>query len=264
MSSISEEEKQKIEANKMFDIAEKPLMEYMCYFYKKTPQELFDDHENVISDKFILLPLEKDSDFIALSIEVVDKDYVSNIPENIKQNDIVRNSIGFLYNAVACVSNMILTRNIKPDHIEEVEQNFLHFAFDDSDFSFHPVHIFWKRRKSLMTQDLLSKINNELLNMEPNLIDGDDNYKKVYDDLKNSYEVNKKALELFEHSEEEALAVEKEKTEEYKNMNKLGIIYEELKFHDLNDFYKNLIKTQYPYLDPESSVSSELEEVVVD
>lgn len=261
MTDVSEEIKQKMEANKMFDIAEKPVMEYMCYFYKKTPDLLFNDYENVVSDKLILLPLEEKSDFIGLSIELVDKDYMSNIPQDIKENEVIRSSIGFLYNAVACVSNALSMSNIKDEFKEEVEQNFLHFAFDDNDFSFHPVHIFWKRRKSIMTQDLISKISHKLASLEENL--EEEECKKMYDELKEFYEINKKNMELFQHSEEEAREVEKEKLEEYKNMNKLGIKYEKLKFNELNDFYKNLIKTQYPHLYPEDNPEDNLEEVVV-
>ncbi len=260
MSDMSEDEKRKMEANKMFDIAEKPLMEYMCYFYKKTPEELFNDYKDVISDSLIVFPLSNNSKFISFSIEMVDKDYKANVPDGILGHDTIKNTVGFLYNAISCVSNALSMSNIKDEYKEEVDKNFLHFAFDENDFSFHPVYIFWKKRKTIMTQDLLSKIEHTLSNLEQHL--DQEECKKQYDELKEYYEFSKKALDEYSYEEEEADRIESETNQQLKNLNKLGIKYVELSFDELDESYKNIIKQNYPHL-VTSKELEELEEVVV-
>lgn len=261
MSDLSEQEKSRMEANKMFDIAEKPMMEYMCYFYKKTPEELFSNYENVVSDNLIIFPLEVDSHFISLSIEMVDKDYISVIPENVKKNDTINNSIGFLYNAISCVTNAISLSNIKDEYKEEVDKNFIHFAFDEDDWSFRPVYVFWKRRKYMMTQDLLARISKTLEKLEQNL--DQEECRNQYDELKQYYEHNQKLFEEYHYDDKEAKQIELQKNEELKSMNKIGIKYTELKFEDLNEQYKNIIKEKYPHLYPKLEKIEELDEIIV-
>jgi hypothetical protein len=152
-------EQKAIEAHKMFDVAEKIIMMYMCKYFNKSPAELFVDPKPIENDDkpLILNPIHNDK-YLQLNLEIVDCDYVSNIPDDIKENEGLNYSLGFIYHSIITVFNEILSSNIKKDCVEDITQQSFNLEMDDNNITMFPVYIYPKRRGQLMLSQIKEDI----------------------------------------------------------------------------------------------------------
>lgn len=153
------------ESNRMFDTAEKIIMSYMCEHLAKTPQELFVDPSPMLSpDKpLILNPILSYSDkYLAFNLEIVEANYVSNIPEALMEDESINYTIGFIYHSITTVFNAIISKNIAESAKELIIQSSFHLEMDDNKLTLFPLYIFPKRRGQLMLLQMKDELEKTL------------------------------------------------------------------------------------------------------
>ena len=144
--SKSQETESKLKAFQIFNIAEKPVMEFLALFLDEPHETIFRDELPIASDPLILLPLAdyKPDTYIKFTIKPINladvsSESVSNdtsndsvrcgIINNIIKHQLVKNGIGFLWYCVKEVfasiiaSSMINNKPLQNITIELNEQN---------------------------------------------------------------------------------------------------------------------------------------------
>lgn len=168
-TSRANETPKNLVANKMFDLAEKCVMEYMLDALKSTPEALF-TNTDVLSNKtvpLILKPIETYSkNLISLTIKIVPFDYECNIPADLLNHDEINNMIGFIYHSISTVYNSVLSNNIKDESQQLLINTSTHLEMDDGALSMYPIYIYPVRRKELMFLQLRDEIEKTLSQLE--------------------------------------------------------------------------------------------------
>jgi hypothetical protein len=235
----TEETATKNVANRMFDLAEKCVMEYMCAHYKISPEMLFVD-PSALSGKTIPLlinPIKTYSDnIISLTIDIVPYGYVSNIPAVLKENETIVNMIGFIYHSINTVFNTIINTNIKESFTDEVFNASVHLEMDDNAIAMYPIYIFPERRRKLVFLQIRDDIDNTMNKLKASSID---NSIKITDFTK-QYEQLTADINDIKYDIECADKVEMQVNEDLKKNNRIGIIFKEIPIDTLNEYCNTL------------------------
>ncbi len=135
MESLTDDEKRQLEINKMFDISEKIVMEYICKLLEKKPNEIFKDSEvlNLSKEDLILFPsTEYDSNkYLSLGLEIVSHDHITVIPEQLKNNTYITESINFIAHSVYEVFRSIINYNLTEEGTKIAFEKSIHFELDE-------------------------------------------------------------------------------------------------------------------------------------
>jgi hypothetical protein len=172
-NNLSEEEKkryQKIEIDRMFDLAERSVMEYISLHLKLKPEELFIDYStlSIESKPIIIQPTNENGTYLSFSLKIVPYDYKLEISEDIKECEKVNYTLGFIYHSIINIHAAILSKNINENYIKLVDNSSFHFEMDDEKLSLYPMYIYPQRRAHLILTkaekelaDALNKIGND-------------------------------------------------------------------------------------------------------
>jgi hypothetical protein len=151
----------KAEAERMFNLAEKVIMEYICYYLNIEASELFKEH-NIVFNKpksLILNPIKEYSDkYLEFSLAIVPYSYKLELPKILEENEEVNYTVGFIYHSITTVFNAILKSNINTDKLENMVTSSFHLELDDNNLAFYPVYMHPPRRM----QSMLLQMKNEL------------------------------------------------------------------------------------------------------
>lgn len=228
MEHLSDEEKQKMEINKMFDLGEKVLMDYMCYYLKALPSELFNNIENLIHDELVLHPIDeyKPNTFLHFKLEIVPHDFCSTIPEQLKSNAFIVDALRFLNHAVQEVFIAIQHHNLKDEMAQVVLTSSIHFEFDAQRCSFKPVYIFPNRRQT----HILSNCLDSLTRFYKESVDNG-SWDTITEDVKKEWEANRsktsELLESMQYNAEQADKKEEEANEGLETAYRIGVVFRE-------------------------------------
>ncbi len=202
----------KEEQDRMFDIAESIVMQYMSYYLDVPVNDLFIDKSNI--DRKIPLcikPIEKYSDKnIAFSLQLVPHDYKLDIPDELKEAEEFKKVIGFIYYSVMVVFNSLLKINIKYEKMHMMAHESFNMELDDEAFAFYPVYMFPPKRMHGMLLQMKESIESDI---------------KRSDDPSLHKQLEELNLHLgrIQYSEEEASEHELAKNNELKEKKRIGI-----------------------------------------
>ncbi len=146
---LNEEQKSNYEINKMFNIAEKVAMEYICYYLNDTPKKIFkEDSPNIIVEELVLYPLEEypDKGFLHFGLEIVPHDYISKVPAELLENAYVQDSISFLNHSVSEVLQAIMHSSLSEEGVQKALDASFHLELDRETLTFKPVYVYETRR----------------------------------------------------------------------------------------------------------------------
>lgn len=153
----------KAEAERMFSLAEKVIMEYICYYLNIESSELFKEHDIIFNKpkSLILNPIKEYSDkYLEFSLAIVPYSYKLELPKILEENEEVNYTVGFIYHSITTVFNAILKSNINTIRLENMVAASFHLELDDNNLAFYPVYMHPPRRM----QNMLFQMKTELEN----------------------------------------------------------------------------------------------------
>ena len=225
----------KEEASLMFNISERTVSNYLLKHLEMSPEELFTGNYADLSKAdrpLALSPIAEYSDkYIAISLKIVPYDYVSNIPEQLKENEHINHALGLFYHAVSVVFNAIIAKQIKESSAHAIVNASFHLEMDDESLTFYPIYIYPKRRTKLMLinaeQELDSIIKSNIGDKERA------EYKEKYDSIV-------LAMNDLSYDEKEAYNIEKEANSLLKTNARIGFVLREVTEAELSQMDKEL------------------------
>jgi hypothetical protein len=240
MTDAQPDEKVNLQINKMFDLAEKPIMEYISYALKSDPREIFQFPEdlNLKTDELILMPLEEVGNYLCFKLEVVTYDYENTIPAELLENKDIKGSLKFLDHSVQEVYNAITAKSLSEAGLTKSFAASFHFEFDENDVSFKPIYVYHTRRQV----NIFEKCKKELqdfyeAHQQNNTWEDVD--EKVQTQWNSHYGQIISALENMHYDEATADKKEEEMKEYLKNSHKLAVVFREA---DKSEFTNIILK----------------------
>jgi hypothetical protein len=145
--------------NKMFDMSEKTIMEYISNFLDMDPKDLFKDPIPEFSKSIVLHPIKeynKDK-YLQITLKVMPCDYdiTKVVSNNLLNQDIIKKSMGFLVYCVNSVYVSVVMANMKDRNLIINTE----LKFDDKTLGFVPVYA----HELTVKHSIAEKKMNELL-----------------------------------------------------------------------------------------------------
>lgn len=219
---LSKEEQlklQKNESDRMFNFAEKWIMDYMSILTDTKITELFTTYEVESPQSVYTAPIkELDDARIEFSLDVVEHDYKLHILPNLVDDPRINHVLGFIYHSIKEVFNAIVNNNIKSESTKLIYDSSFHLEIDDDSLTFFPVYIFPQRRKEIMLTQMKEEIDKVLNSGNQNQIE-----KKIRDDMVSKYEQINKLIADISYDSAEADSMEMNKNTEYQKTKRLGV-----------------------------------------
>lgn len=158
---MSDKDKLKQQTEQIFNIAEKPIMEYVCNFLDEPCSVVFKDEIPIASDPLILLPIDeyKKEIYLKFTLKTVTKDHESNIKRIADINDIIhyqriKESIGFLvYCIKTCYPSIIVSGMINYKTMGNII-----LELNETDWSFTPIYSHDLSIKKKVLEETLNRI----------------------------------------------------------------------------------------------------------
>ncbi len=225
---MSDEEKRNYEFNKIFDLAEKPVIEYFCYLLQKDPIEFSEIYGSgdFITDEIVLSPFEeyKSGVYLCFKLGVVEHDYKCTLSDKLRNNLIIIDVIKFLEHAVREVSSTFSVCSEKTANL--MREMSVYLELDYENLSFKPVYVYpprnqvcalMKLKEELITFFTTHREKNSWNNLSEEVKTNWHEYIQKVDNMLNST-----------HYDEE-IASEEEKKHNLKlsNLKRIGIIFTE-------------------------------------
>ncbi len=221
------EKRKKYEINKMFDLAEKPLVEYFCYFLEKNKEELNAEYNNIslVNDGIILTPIEdyNPDKYLHFKLEIKEHDYVSNIPAELNNNPLINDLLNFFTYSIQEVFESLVSI-FTEDIIKILIEKSFHLEFNKKTLSFKPVYIYPLRQKFNILNEC--KKNLEDLRQSSEVWDKLDEKNKISWNDQIS-QVNQ-MLKSCQYSQDVADEEEKKYNEQFSKYKCIGIIFSEV------------------------------------
>lgn len=229
--------------NVMFNIAEKTIMEVICDYMGMPPNKIFKDCIvlDLAKDDLILLPQRDDNKYHCFGLEIVPYYYSFSVPDSLKNNKAITESIEFLIYSVTEVYNAIIQYNLLDENKDIAFEKSIHFEFDPETNTFFPQYIFPNRRQI----QLYTHFKNKLEEMKEVNEYGHSYWDTLNEEARDRwFDEYYNFVNLINNTPlDEKTAEEKEKTinDELEYNNRIGIVYKELLFEQLPDVYKQKI-----------------------
>ena len=153
-------EKLRQQTQQIFNIVEKPIMEYISSFLEESPSVIFKDEVPKESDPLILLPLDeyKKDKYLKFTLKIINPNDL--IPQriddinNIIHYEHVKESMGFLLYCIKSAYPSIIASSM----INNKPMVHTHLALNESNWTFYPVFSHELSIKKKFLEDSLSKI----------------------------------------------------------------------------------------------------------
>lgn len=245
MQNLTVQEKNKLEVDKIFDVTESTLLEYLSNYYKKTPKELFKIIPKKNNDSLILKPLgvgEVGDKYIKLNLSIVNKEYKTELIDELKKNEHIMQSIGFLYHGVNTVLNMTNQHNINENIHEYILKHSIHFELDVENLTFYPVYVNPMHKAECILLQYKFEIE-KLLNQGKCGDDDDDTIENLTNQLNS---INYDLENNINYNAEEVKKEEEEKNKLIKETSiRIGIIVSYINFDQTPEQYQKFVNNEY-------------------
>lgn len=222
----------------IFNICEKPTMNFICDFLEETPNILYKDNIPTFSEPLIIKPInELNNNMFPIfqlksftNINEYNNNKKDNI-DNIIQFKEIKEAIGFLFYAVKNVYGSIISEtliNNKPMLNNSLELN-------DKNWTFYPKYT----NKNILKINFLKQSLFNITELKKN----NSNNKSILDNLDNEYNEIISTLSTLEENKEllEAMMQKDiEINEKYNNKPVIGIILNLVNSNDLNSFLSTI------------------------
>lgn len=270
MENLTDEQKNEIQVKKMFDIAEKPIMEYICYYLKVKPDELFTEGIALptLSDSLVLYPIHDYSEnYLSFSLEMNEHDTPCSLPQQLFQYQEVHESLEFINYSIQQVFATVMNEVIKEDMFQNVMTNSFHLEFDDSNCSFKPVFVYPVRRQHKM----FLQFKHDLNIIKEVAEDGKIPWDSLAEETKADWEERSAQLEhLLEHSvydETEADLKEVEMNDIINKLHRICITFKQVTVEEITEkFQIDAVQQQLQSLeldDPKQVLGTDVQEPVI-
>lgn len=223
MNQLSDQEKNRIQTEKIFNTSERTLKEWISKFVKIPMDELFDTIPDVV-EPVIFYPSElSDGKYIEMKLEVVPHDYSLNI-DKLLQEKLVCDSIQFFIYSMRIVYGAIM-KTTKPTAARDVNLD-----WDENTMTFKPRYIPDIKKKN----DYLNYILSCMMNAKPNLPEEkkeewEKDFKKLMDDIRENLK------EMKEQKIDEQI---ESKTLEWSDVDRVGIVVRYITEEEIPDDFK--------------------------
>ena len=251
MENLSQEDKTKIQTEKLFNTSEGVIKKWIAKFSKKTTDELFD----VVPDTepVIFFPSEKsDGKFVKLELGIVPYNYSAELPTKLLEEKLVQDSLQFFTYSVRVVYSSIMKttdRTLAHDAMLE---------WDSSSMTFSPKFFPDVKKKS----DYLNFVFAHMMNARKQIPEEKvPEWEKDFAELTNDINATKKQM-----SDEKIHEKIEEKTLEWSECDRIGIIVSYLDREDLPDDPNIKSISDKKYEDPpeEKTKLSTIDQIIQD
>ena len=210
---------QKSESDRMFNFAEKWIMEYMCYLTDSKVNDLFITPDVDTPQPVYTAPIkELDSARIEFSLDIVEHDYKLAIPANIVDDARINHVLGFIYHSIKEVFNAIVNNSIRSESVKLIYDNSFHLEINDDSLTFYPIYIYPQRRKEIMLTQMRDEIFAILNGNNVNQIE-----KKIVNNMITKHTQICKLIDDINYDRIEADRIEVIKNNEFAKSKRLGI-----------------------------------------
>jgi len=209
---------QKSESDRMFNFAEKWIMEYMCYLTDSKLNDLFITPDVDTPQPVYTAPIkELDSARIEFSLDIVEHDYKLAIPANIVDDARINHVLGFIYHSIKEVFNAIVNNSIRSESVKLIYDNSFHLEINDDNLTFFPIYIYPQRRKEIMLTQMRGEIS-KILNGDTSQIE-----QNIHTDMITKHTQICKLIDEISYDSTEADRMEVVKNTELQKSKRLGI-----------------------------------------
>jgi hypothetical protein len=241
-------------SEKLFDVSEKIILQYISDFLAKPSDELFinNNTDSLVTEPLIYKPLpETDNKYIYLGLEIVPPGYICNLyPASSKDErisklfnlEIIQEGIKFLNYSICEVFKAITMASLTDKNALEG----YHIEYDPESGTFLFMYIDPTRRKILESINIYEY----LMSFKTPDANNEIKFDKLTDEEKNYYEVNlqnilKVLKEVNETNDDDISRMESEELKinnEIIKKNRIGIVFKELTKDDMPDVFKKRIE----------------------
>jgi hypothetical protein len=229
-------ETKQIETIKMFNMTERPIMEYLCTVLDRQPEEMFRESMYVIpKESLTLYPIQEYNDnYIKISVETVDPDHVTVIPDELRSHPLINEALSFVVRAITIVYPLVMQENIQDEIKEYLSHQSLILEFDVKSLTFYPQYMYPPRRDEMLYNEQKSKIETfrEECKQAGSTFDSFTPEEMAHMEAMYQNAIAKLAEVAYDH----ALADEEEKknNEELNKWPRIAIVYKEVPYDDLS------------------------------
>lgn len=220
---LSKEERlklQKSESDRMFNFAEKWVMEYMCVLTNSTMDDLFTMPTVETPQPVYTAPIKEIDDArIEFTLDIVDHDYKLDIPENLLNDARVTHVLGFIYHSIKEVFNAVVNNSIKNDSAKLIYDSSFHLEINDDSLTFFPIYLYPQRRREIM----LTQMRDEIFNVLKQENVQNELEEKVIKEMNLKYSQICELIDKIEYDSNEADTQEVSKNAELQKCKRLGI-----------------------------------------
>jgi len=210
---------QKSESDRMFNFAEKWIMDYMCYITDSKINELFSTTDVNMSQPVYTAPIkELDDARVEFSLDIVEHDYKLTVPANLVDDLRVNHVLGFIYHSIKEVFNAIVNNSIRNESSKLIYDSSFHLEINDDSLTFYPIYIYPQRRKEIMLTQMRDEIFAILNGNNVNQIE-----KKIVNNMITKHTQICKLIDDINYDRIEADRIEVIKNNEFAKSKRLGI-----------------------------------------
>lgn len=149
------EQKIKEHAHRVFNILEKPMMEFIANYLEAPEEKVFVDKIPPISEPIILNPVDEKEEYLHLIWNCDSHDTTTNLKEYVHHSS-VKQSIGFLLQSAEMVYGSLIARGLQDEYRKQL-QNFV-LSFDENTLSFKLMFQSEQERKIIILNKYASEL----------------------------------------------------------------------------------------------------------
>lgn len=209
--------------NQLFDLSEKVIYDYLCYYLDVTPEELFG--EDLKIDQIPILEMDYKNS-VKMYLDIVPHDYLPDVPVVLITNsdDFFTSCLDAFKYSVDQVFNTIVHHSLTEKGAQKMLMSSFHLEFDPDNYTFKPIYVYPNKRQRTKLQESkesLERFYND--NVESGRwVSLDEDVKQAWSA---KYEQINVFLEQIPCDNETASETEKEVNLTLHNKKRIGIIF---------------------------------------